>query len=155
MYKNTTFNRIPTKVYEKAFLTAIALLSDSCLISFVSAIWQLWTLFTHVFFLVEHTIPIPASVVCCQCRLLITIANSLDPGQARQNVGPDLDPDCLTLWWCSWKNYLKIFILKKSADDKIYEKFSSMQCAIPCLRFSTDWHLTSLPVIYNMPTLDK
>ena len=31
------------------------------------------------------------------CRLLITFANSLDPDQARQNVGPDLDPNCLTL----------------------------------------------------------
>ena len=30
------------------------------------------------------------------CCLLITIANSLDPGQARQNVGPDLNPCCLT-----------------------------------------------------------
>ena len=30
-------------------------------------------------------------------RLLITFANSLDPDQARQNVGPDLDPNCLTL----------------------------------------------------------
>ena len=30
-------------------------------------------------------------------HLLITFANSLDPGQARQNVGPDLDPNCLTL----------------------------------------------------------
>ena len=28
--------------------------------------------------------------------LLITFANSLDPDQARQNVGPDLDPSCLT-----------------------------------------------------------
>ena len=26
------------------------------------------------------------------CRLLITFANSLDPEQIRQNVGPDLDP---------------------------------------------------------------
>ena len=26
------------------------------------------------------------------CHLLITFANSLDPDQARQNVGPDLDP---------------------------------------------------------------
>ena len=31
------------------------------------------------------------------CRLLIIFANSLDPDQARQNVGPDLDPYCLTL----------------------------------------------------------
>ena len=28
------------------------------------------------------------------CHLLITFANSLDPDQARQNVGPDLDPNC-------------------------------------------------------------
>ena len=28
--------------------------------------------------------------------LLITFANSLDPDQARQSVGPDLDPNCLT-----------------------------------------------------------
>ena len=30
------------------------------------------------------------------CHLLITFANSLDPDQAQQNVGPDLDPNCLT-----------------------------------------------------------
>ena len=30
------------------------------------------------------------------CHLLITFANSLDSDQARQNVGPDLDPNCLT-----------------------------------------------------------
>ena len=29
-------------------------------------------------------------------RLLITFANSLDPDQDRQNVGPDLDPNRLT-----------------------------------------------------------
>ena len=29
--------------------------------------------------------------------MLITFANSLDPDQDRQNVGPDLDPNCLTL----------------------------------------------------------
>ena len=28
------------------------------------------------------------------CRLLITFANSLDPDQARQNAGHDLDPNC-------------------------------------------------------------
>ena len=27
---------------------------------------------------------------------LFAFANSLDPDQARQNVGPDLDPNCLT-----------------------------------------------------------
>ena len=28
------------------------------------------------------------------CRLLITFANNLDPDQARQNFGHDLDPNC-------------------------------------------------------------
>ena len=42
----------------------------------------------------------PSSGDCC--RMLISFANSLDPDQARQNVGPDLDPNCLTLWWYSW-----------------------------------------------------
>ena len=31
------------------------------------------------------------------CRLLITFANSLDPDKAQQKVGPDLDPNSLTL----------------------------------------------------------
>ena len=31
------------------------------------------------------------------CCLLTNFANSLDPDQARQFVGPDLDPYCLTL----------------------------------------------------------
>ena len=31
------------------------------------------------------------------CRLLISFVNSLDPDQALQNVGPDLDPNYLTL----------------------------------------------------------
>ena len=37
------------------------------------------------------------------CRLLITSANSWHPHQARQNVGPDLDPSCLPFL----KEYLK------------------------------------------------
>ena len=31
------------------------------------------------------------------CHLLITFANSLDPDQNQQSVGPDLDPNPLTL----------------------------------------------------------
>ena len=54
-----------------------------------------------------------------ECRLLITFANSLDPDQARHNVGPDLDPNCLTFRWYSKKNFSKKLILKKSADNKI------------------------------------
>ena len=33
------------------------------------------------------------------CCLLITFANSLDPDQAQQNVGPDPDQNCLTPEW--------------------------------------------------------
>ena len=52
------------------------------------------------------------------CCLLITFANSLFPDQCRQNVGPDLDTDRLTLLLYSLKMLLKKFILKKkSADD--------------------------------------
>ena len=32
------------------------------------------------------------------CHLLITFANSLDPDQAQQNIGPDLDLNLLTPW---------------------------------------------------------
>ena len=45
--------------------------------------------------------------------MLITFANSLDPNQVRHKVRPDLGPICLTLWWHTWKNFLKILILKK------------------------------------------
>ena len=31
------------------------------------------------------------------CHLLMIFANILDPDQAGQNVGPDLDPNCLIL----------------------------------------------------------
>ena len=33
-----------------------------------------------------------------QCCLLIAFANRLDPDQARQNEGHELDPNYLTLW---------------------------------------------------------
>ena len=54
------------------------------------------------------------------CCLLITFANNLDSNQAGQNVGPDLDPNCLTLWWYSWKIFLKKVNFKnnKSTDNK-------------------------------------
>ena len=47
------------------------------------------------------------------CHLLI-FAKSLGPDQARQNVGPDLDQNFLTLYWYSWKIFLKKLILKKN-----------------------------------------
>ena len=36
--------------------------------------------------------------------VLISFANSLDPDQGRQNIGPGLEANCLTLWWCFWNS---------------------------------------------------
>ena len=49
----------------------------------------------------------PTSVVC-----LYFFANSLDPDQIWENVRLDLDPNFLTLWWCSWKSFSNVLILK-------------------------------------------
>ena len=46
------------------------------------------------------------------CRLLITFANSLDPDQDQQNVGSDLDANCL----CR-THFLKKLILKKKSQQ--------------------------------------
>ena len=43
------------------------------------------------------------------CHLLITFANSLDPDQACQNVGPDLDP----------KLFDTLMVLKKSSIQRV------------------------------------
>ena len=42
----------------------------------------------------------------------------MDSDQAWQNVGADLNPNFLTLWWYSWKYFSKSWFWKKSADDK-------------------------------------
>ena len=41
------------------------------------------------------------------------VSKNFDPDQAKHFVRTDLDLNCLTLWWYSWKNFLKTFILKK------------------------------------------
>ena len=51
------------------------------------------------------------------CRLLITFANSLDPDQDLQNVGPDLNPTCLTFLILFLKENLEIKFIEKSTDD--------------------------------------
>ena len=45
----------------------------------------------NAFFAIALYLP---AATCC---LLMIFANSLDPDQARQNVRPDLDPNCSTL----------------------------------------------------------
>ena len=47
------------------------------------------------------------------CRLLITFANSLDSDQARQNFGPDLDPNCSNTLMVFLKDFFEKVILKK------------------------------------------
>ena len=39
----------------------------------------------------------PPTLTLCLLIMLIIFANTLDPDQARRNVGSDLDPNCLTL----------------------------------------------------------
>ena len=52
------------------------------------------------------------------CHLLTTFANSLDQGQARQNVGPDLDPNCLTLIVFLKEFFKKVDFEKKQQQTK-------------------------------------
>ena len=54
------------------------------------------------------------SLLVVTCPLLITFSNSLDPYQDRQNVGPDLDPNCFD----SLILLLKDFFLSKQMRTK-------------------------------------
>ena len=68
-------------------------------------------IFEGVAFPESVSVPLNSFPACGYfCRLLITLANSLDPDQARQNFRPDLDQNCLTHWWYSWKIFLKKLI---------------------------------------------
>ena len=49
------------------------------------------------------------------CRMLITLANSFDPDQNRHSVGPDLDPNRLTVF------------LKECLEKADFEKKNSQQ----------------------------
>ena len=51
-------------------------------------------------------------------RLLIIFGNSLDPDQARQDVGPDLDLNCLDTDCTPERTFRKGLILKESADNQ-------------------------------------
>ena len=64
---------------------------------------------------VYHSNSLPASGDFC--RLLLIFANSFDPDQDRQDVGPDLDPNCLTLTVFLKDFFFKDNFEKKSADD--------------------------------------
>ena len=60
--------------------------------------------------------------------MLIAIANILDPDQARQNVGPDLDQKMLDILMVIPKEFFEnVNFERKSANDKTYAKLPSMQ----------------------------
>ena len=59
------------------------------------------------------------------CHLLITFAKSLDPDQAPQNVGPDLDPNCLTFWWYSLRMFKKKLLFEK--NEQTTEKHAKLR----------------------------
>ena len=76
-----------------------------------------------------NSFPTSGDVYC----LLITFANSLDPDQAWRFVWPDLEPNCLTLWWYSWKIFLKkLFFFKNPQMTKKHEILPSMQRVNTC-----------------------
>ena len=47
-----------------------------------------------------------------------TFTNSLETDQARQNVGPDLNPNCLTLMVFLKELFEKVVFDENSAEDK-------------------------------------
>ena len=59
---------------------------------------QLWSISHRILFesIILITIFISFLASSKLYHLLITFVNTLDPDQDRQNVGPDLDPNCLT-----------------------------------------------------------
>ena len=57
------------------------------------------------------------------------LANSLDPDQARQNVGPDLGPNCLTLM-VFLKGYMKTLFGKKSVEPR-GQKHAKLPTVLP------------------------
>ena len=67
------------------------------------------------------------------CRL-ITFANSLDPDQAQQNVGPDLDPDYLTLDVIPKRFFWKVNFQKKKKKKKSKSTEDKKACKLPSMQ---------------------
>ena len=62
-----------------------------------------------------------------------------------------MDPNCLALWWYSWKNFYEKIDFEKSADDKKHETLPSRLKlkdvhSIICIKMSRDIH-TALKLI--------
>ena len=83
----------------------------------------------HYFFIAVILLIITSgnwSLFVYKCRLLITFANSLDPDQVRQNVGPDLDPNCSDTLMVFQKEYFEKvdFEKKNQQTTKKYAKYT-------------------------------
>ena len=106
---------------------------------------------TFLPYLLGHHNSFPASGDFC--RLLITFANSLDPDQARQNVGSDLDPNCLILWWYSWKIFLKKLILKKiNRLQKSMQNYPACKEVTPYYTSKIRTNYLNIPLIWSTET---
>ena len=86
---------------------------------------------SHVTRQVDNDLIQPHSPLA-HCLLVSSVLNfckQFGPRSGRQNVGPYLDPSCLTLWWYSWKNFSKKLTLKKISrrQDKKHDIFSRGQ----------------------------
>ena len=68
---------------------------------------------------------------------LINFENILDPDQTWQIVRSDLDPNCLMLWCCYWKNFLNRLILEK----EIHRWQNSMQNYLAWKEYSISYKL--------------
>ena len=64
--------------------------------------------------------------------------SNLDPDQ---NVGPDLNQNCLTLWWYSRKNFAKNDYLRKMPGGKKHEikKYAHFRVLKVVARASSKW----------------
>ena len=78
----------------------------------------------------------------------------MDPEQARCFVGPDLDPNYLTLWYCSWKKFPKKLILKTSADEAwkvtLHAKTMHNLIYIFAILFCLIWCFASQSTIFQL-----
>ena len=71
--------------------------------------------------------------------MLTTFASSLDPDQAPQNVGPDLDPNCLTLILFLKELLENVNFKKNSRQQKKHVLFPARKVLKPITYEGTQW----------------
>ena len=82
-----------------------------------------------------------------ECHLLITFANNLDPVQARQNVGPNLGPNCLTLMVFLKEFFERVDFEKNLQMAKKHKKLPMGQrVKVLCCKL----YSSSLPLVFRV-----